>query len=205
MHKNLKNTPIFGSKIYQMKIFLKFDFTKVCTKLLEQKLAALNIKHEVLGFGEVQFLEKISIEKLDAFSNNLQEYGIEIIENHKNILVQKIKDVIREMVFNEDEESINVKSSVYLSEKLELSYGHLSNLFSEVTFTSIENFIILQKIEYTKELIAKNQLTLTDIAYKLNYSSVAHLSTQFKKTTGITPSAFQRIITKRRELNNSKN
>jgi AraC-like DNA-binding protein len=89
---------------------------------------------------------------------------------------------------------------VYLSKKLNQSYGFLSNLFSEVTFTSIENFIILHKIEYTKQLIIKSDLTLTEIAYKLNYSSVAHLSTQFKNTTGITPSAFQRIITKRRLL-----
>jgi AraC-like DNA-binding protein len=96
------------------------------------------------------------------------------------------------------EEPLSVKSSVYLTEKLSLSYGYLSNLFSEVTYTSIENFIMIQKIELAKNLILNNQLTLTEIAYKLNYSSVAHLSTQFKKITGITPSAFQRIIAKRR-------
>ena len=89
---------------------------------------------------------------------------------------------------------------MYLAEKLNHSYGYLSNLFSDVTYTSIENFIIIQKIELAKQLMIGNQLTLTEIAYRLNYSSVAHLSTQFKNTTGITPSAFQRIITKRREL-----
>ena len=103
------------------------------------------------------------------------------------------------MVFNEDA-NVNVKSSVYIAEKLGHSYGYLSNLFSEVTYTSIENFIIIQKIEYTKQLIVSNQLSLTEIAFKLNYSSVAHLSSQFKNTTGITPSAFQRIIKKRREI-----
>jgi len=103
------------------------------------------------------------------------------------------------MVFNEDS-AVNVKSSVYIAEKLGHSYGYLSNLFSEVTYTSIENFIIIQKIEYTKQLIVSNQLSLTEIAFKLNYSSVAHLSSQFKNTTGITPSAFQRIIKKRREI-----
>lgn len=102
------------------------------------------------------------------------------------------------MVFND--EAPNVKSSVYLAEKLDHSYGYLSNLFSEVTYTSIENFIIIQKIEYAKQLISKNDLTLTEIAFKLNYSSVAHLSSQFKNTTGITPSSFQRIMTKRREI-----
>ena len=113
-------------------------------------------------------------------------------------MVQKIKDAIVEMVFN-DENAINVKSSVYLSEKLNLSFGYLSNLFSEVTHTSIENFIIIQKIERVKQLIIINELSLTEIAYLLSYSSVAHLSTQFKNTTGITASAFQRIIEKRRE------
>ena len=105
------------------------------------------------------------------------------------------------MVFN-DENAINIKSSVYLSEKLKHSFGYLSNLFSEVTYTSIENFIILQKIERVKQLIIINELSLTEIAYLLSYSSVAHLSTQFKNTTGITPSTFQRIIKKRREIRN---
>ena len=187
-----------------MKVFVKFDFTKVCSKFLEEKLNELNFKHKVLAFGEVEFLEKVPSDKLASFSSHLKEYGIEMIEDQKSILVQKIKDVIREMIFNE-EETINVKSSVYLSEKLELSYGYISNVFSDYTYTSIENFIILQKIEYTKQLIASNQYTLTDIAHKLEYSSVAHLSTQFKNTTGITPSSFQRIIAKRRKLGDSKN
>ncbi len=183
-----------------MKIFIKFDFTAICNKVIEEKLAELNVKYKTLSFGEIEFLENISKEKLDSLNDSLNEYGSEIVENQKSILVQKIKDTIIDMVFNEDT-NVNVKSSVYISEKLDHSYGYLSNLFSEVTFTSIENFIILQKIEYTKQLITSNELTLTDIAYKLNYSSVAHLSTQFKNTTGITPSSFQRIITKRRELN----
>lgn len=102
------------------------------------------------------------------------------------------------------EEPLNVKASVYLSEKLSHSYGYLSNLFSEITYSSIENYIMLQKIERAKNLIIKDSLTLTEVAYKLNYSSVAHLSTQFKNITGITPSQFQRIISKRREIANKK-
>ncbi len=182
-----------------MKVFIKFDFNSICHKVLEEKLKEHEIKHKVLGFGEVEFLEKISTSKMEEFSNSLNSYGIEIVENQKSILIQKIKDAIVDMVFNEDA-NVNVKSSVYLAEKLGHSYGYLSNLFSEVTYTSIENFIILQKIEYTKQLIISNQLSLTEIAFKLNYSSVAHLSSQFKNTTGITPSAFQRIIKKRREM-----
>lgn len=187
-----------------MKIFIKFDFTAICNKVIEERLSEIDIKYKILGFGEIEFLEKITDKKLKELNDSLNIYGCEVLENQKSVLVQKIKDTIIDMVFNENN-NINVKSSVYLSEKLDHSYGYLSNLFSEVTFTSVENFIILQKIEYTKQLITSNQLKLTDIAFKLNYSSVAHLSTQFKKTTGITPSAFQRIMNKRREISNKKN
>ncbi|KOY52112.1 Regulatory helix-turn-helix protein, AraC family [Polaribacter dokdonensis DSW-5] len=154
----------------------------------------------MVGFGEVDLAKPLAEDTTQKLSDKLDEYGIEVVQNQKSILVQKIKDAIVDMVFNE-ENTVNVKSSVYLAEKLDHSYGYLANLFSEVTYTSIENFIILQKIEYTKQLILKGNLSLTEIAFKLNYSSVAHLSTQFKKTTGITPSSFQRIIKKRKELN----
>lgn len=179
-----------------MKAFLKFDFNVLTKKILEQKLGEIGLNPVILSFGEVEFLENISTEKMKEMTVLLNEFGIEIIENQKSILVQKIKDTITEMV--NSEEPLSVKSSVYLTEKLNHSYGYLSNLFSEVTYTSIENFIIIQKIELAKNLIINNQLTLTEIAFKLNYSSVAHLSTQFKNITGITPSAFQRIIAKRR-------
>lgn len=181
-----------------MKIFIKFDFNAVCRKVLEEKLIKHAIKHRVLGFGEVELLGNQETDNFKAFTEELKEYGIDIIENHKTILIQKIKDTIIEMIHTP--ELVTVKSSVYLAEKLGHSYGYLSNLFSEVTYTSIENFIIIQKIESTKQLIVNSQLSLTEISFKLNYSSVAHLSSQFKNVTGITPSAFQRIINKRREL-----
>lgn len=184
-----------------MKLFIKFDFNTVCNTVLKDCLDATGLEYEMLNFGEVAFLEEVPDHKHEEFVTALAPYGIEIVEDHKRILVQKIKDTIVDMVYNSDTE-VQVKSSVYLSEKLEHSYGYLSNLFSEVTYTSIENFIILQKIEYTKQLIINENKSLTEIAFQLNYSSVAHLSTQFKNTTGITPSAFQRIIAKRREENN---
>jgi AraC-like DNA-binding protein len=186
-----------------MKLFLRFDFNTISKKVLEAKFNELDIKFRILGFGEVELLKKLTSEKYDMLNASLNDYGIEIVENEKSILVQKIKDAIIDMIFNEDT-NVNVKSSVYLSEKIGHSYGYLSNLFSEVTFSSIENFMIIQKIEYTKQLILNTDLTLTEIAFKLNYSSVAHLSTQFKNTTGITPSAFQRIIFKRREIAQQK-
>ncbi len=183
-----------------MKVYLKFDYNQLTRKVLKEKLAELGYKFNLVGFGEFDFLETIPDEKITEITAIFQEYGIEIVESQKSVLVQKIKDTIIEMV-NSDE-PLQVKSSVYLAEKLNHSYGYISNVFSEVTYTSIENYFIIQKIELAKQLIINNQLSLTEISYRLNYSSVAHLSTQFKNTTGITPSAFQRIITKRRELSN---
>ena len=189
---------LLNIKTTNVKLFLKLDSNILAKKILDEKLRPFNIRFEVINSSEILFLENIPTETYQQITVLLEEYGFDIIENQKNILVQKIKDAIIEMVFSE--EAPNVKSSVYLAEKLDHSYGYLSNIFSEVTYTSIENFIIIQKIELTKHLIINENLSLTEIAFKLNYSSVAHLSTQFKNTTGITPSAFQRIITKRREL-----
>ena len=187
-----------------MKLFLKFDFNTVTNKILEAKFNELNLDYKILGFGEVELLKKLTLEQYLALNVSLNDYGIKIIESQKGILVQKIKDAIIDMVFNENT-NLKVKSSVYLSKNLGHSYGYLSNLFSEVTYSSIENFTIIQKIEYAKQLILNTELSLTEIAFKLNYSSVAHLSTQFKNTTGLTPSAFQRIIFKRRKIAQQKN
>lgn len=181
-----------------MKTFVKFDMNILTKKVLEDILKPFDIKFRIIGFGEIEFLENVPEEQLPQITEVLNAYGIEIIENQKSILIQKIKDTIVELV--NSEEPLSVKSSVYLADKINHSYGYLSNLFSEVTYTSIENYIIIQKIELAKNLIINDQMTLTEIAFKLNYSSVAHLSTQFKNITGITPSAFQRILKKRREI-----
>jgi AraC-like DNA-binding protein len=186
-----------------MKLFLKFDFNKIAKIHLEQLLDENNVKYKNITFGEIELLESFSDEKMAKINLQLKANGIEIVENQKSVLVQKVKDLIVEMVKNE--EPISVKSSIYISEKLNHSYGYLSNLFSEITYSSIENFIIIQKIELAKELIINSEMNLTEIAFRLNYSSVAHLSTQFKNTTGITPSAFQRIILKRKEIYNNNN
>ena len=182
-----------------MKLYLKFNINTLSKKILEDNFKALNLKYSVLGFGEIELLEKINPEQYLNLNTALNTYGIEVIENQKVVLVQKIKHAIRDLVFNEDT-PITIKSSVYLAEKLGHSYSYLSNIFSQVTHSSIENYMIIQKIEYTKQLILNTELNLTEIAFKLNYSSVAHLSTQFKGITGLTPSAFQRIILKRRNI-----
>jgi AraC-like DNA-binding protein len=182
-----------------MKLYLKFDINAVCKKVLQEQLDNLDLNYSIQGFGEVEINNSPSNEMLKTLNENLNRYGISVVESHKSVLVQKIKDAIVEMVYS-DEKLSNAKTSVYLAEKIGQSYGYISNLFSDVTYTSIANFIILQKIERAKQLILTNELTITEIAWKLSYSSVAHFSNQFKNATGLTPSAFQRIIDKRKNM-----
>ncbi len=182
-----------------MRAFLKFDYNLLTKKILEDKLSDFGYKYTIQGFGEIEFLENVPEDKMEELRNEFDAYGITIIENQKSVLVQKIKDLIHDMIYSEEVQ--NIKTSVYLSEKLNYNYVYLSNLFSEVTYTSIENYVIIQKIELAKQLFLNDKLSLTEIAFRLNYSSVAHLSKQFKNTTGITPSAFLRIIASRRERN----
>lgn len=179
-----------------MKLYLKFDSAAALKKIVQEQLNKLQIPYEYLGFAEIEIADAISGDMLNTLNASLNDFGIEIIENQKSILVQKIKDTIIEMVNLEDK--LPTSNSAYLSERLKQRYDYLSSIFSEVTYTSIENFILLQKTERAKQLIITNELTFSEIAYMLNYSSAAHFSSQFKGVTGITPTAFKRIITARR-------
>jgi AraC-like DNA-binding protein len=181
-----------------MRLCYKYDVQLVCKKVIEQELLGLGIKYAFIGNGELELRGDVLPEVLEDLNKRLVEYGINIINNQRDSLIQKIKETIIEMIYSEGGPP-NEKTSEYLSKRLHFSYGYLSNLFSEVTWTTIENFIILQKIERAKELLISGNYTLTEIAYKLDYSSVAHLSNQFKKTTGLTPSSFRRIIERRKE------
>lgn len=184
-----------------MKLYLKFDSNIAFKKIIQEQLDKLRLNYDYLGFAEIEINDSVSsieMKRLDACLNN---YGIQIVENQKSVLVQKIKDTIIEMVYKEDK--LPTSNSAYLSDKLKQRYGYLSSVFTEITYTSIENFILLQKAERAKQLISTNEFTFTEIAYTLNYSSVAHFSNQFKGITGITPSSFQRIIKKRRENSNN--
>jgi len=182
-----------------MRLYIKYDIHAACRKILEEKLQKMDLQYSFFGNGEIELSDIASEEVLTKLNFELNNYSIQIVENHKNILIQKIKDIIKEMVYSDDKLT-GFKNSVYLAEKLNLSYTYISSLFSEMTFTSIENYIILQRIERAKQLIVEDELTISQISYKLNYSSVPHLSTQFKNVTGLTPSSFQRIISKRRLL-----
>jgi len=183
-----------------MKLHIKYDIHQACKMILQQHLDKLEVPYVLTGLGEIEIKSDIPTEQYQDLELSLKKYGIEIIDNPKNILIQKVKDIIIEMIYLEDKLP-NSKISAYIANKLNHSYGHLSNLFSEVTYSSIENFIIMQRIERAKQVIVEDKFTLTEVAWKLNYSSVAHLSNQFKKTTGLTPTAFQRIIKKRKSAN----
>ena len=183
-----------------MKLYLKFDPTTIFRSVLEEQLEKHELEYMITGIGEIVFKKDLPAQKIKELSSALEKYGIYILNDHKIELVQRIKDTITEII-QTDSPDKNCKFSIYLSEKLNYSYTYLSNLFSEVTYTSIENFLILKKIDYAKSLIIENKLTLSEIAYKLNYSSVGHLSNQFKKTTGLTPRVFQDIINRRKNKN----
>jgi AraC-like DNA-binding protein len=183
-----------------MKLYIRYNINTTCKSLLQEQLNKLELNCEITGLGELEMKNGISSEQQSNLSKVLKKYGIEIVDDRISAIVQKTKDTIIEMIYLEEKLPPS-KVSFYLAQKLSYSFGYISNLFSEVTFTSVENFIIIQKIELVKQLIIADELTLTQISSKLNYSSVAHLSGQFKKNTGITPSAFQRIIKKRR-INN---
>jgi len=185
-----------------MRLYFNSDGIVASRVILQEQLERFNIKYKLLDFGEIEIKEVISKELLAELQAALNRYGITLIDNQKNQLIQKIKDAIVEMVYEKDKLPVTT-TSIYLADKLNLSYGYLSNIFSEYTYTSIENYIIIQKIERAKKLIIDEEFNLTEISYKLNYSSLAHLSSQFKKITGLTPSVFKRIVNKRKALLNN--
>lgn len=181
-----------------MKLNIKYDINLASKVILQEHLEKLDIPYEMSGFGDVVITETITPELYRELELSISKYGIEIVDNPKNILVQKIKEVIVEMIFREDKLPES-KISIYIADKLNLSYTYISKVFSEITFSSIENFMIVQRIERAKQMIIDGNLLLSEVAWKLNYSSCAHLSNQFRKTTGLTPTQFQRIIQKRND------
>jgi len=167
-----------------------------CKMLVKNELEKLGLNCVAVDLGMVDIKEEISKEQLKTFSNNLRKSGLELLDDKKNILVEKIKNVIIEMIHYSDEVP-KVNDSDYISEKLNYDYTYLSNTFSEVKGITIQHYIIQHKIEKVKELLIYDELSLTEIAYKLHYSSVAHLSNQFKKVTGLTPTYFKELKEKR--------
>ena len=180
-----------------MKIFIKHMVSNRCKMAVKEELRKLGLHFIVVDLGEVEIMENISTVQREQMKAALLISGFELMDDKKAILIEKIKTAVIEMVHHSDE-NIKMNFSDYLSEKLSHNYTYLANLFSEVQGTSIEQFIIAHKIERIKELIIYDELNITEIAWKMNYSSVAHLSNQFKKVTGLTPSHFRQLKDKRR-------
>lgn len=179
-----------------MILYVKYDMNALCQKILQEQFNQLNLKYSILSLGEIEITEPIPAEALSQLNASLNGYSIELVTNKKSVLVQRIRAAIVEMIFSE--EKLPLKTSTYLADKLNHSYSYLANVFSTVTYTSIEEFILLQKTERAKQLLATNEFSMTEISFKLNCSSTAHFSAQFKHVTGLTPTAFQRIINRKR-------
>jgi AraC-like DNA-binding protein len=168
-----------------------------CKMVVKEELRKLGLHFIIVDLGEVEIMENISPEVQAQLKTALLNSGLELMDDKKGILIEKIKNVIVEMVHYADALP-KVNFSNYLSEKLHHDYTYMANLFSEVQGTTIEQFIIFHKVERIKELIIYDELNITEIAWKMNYSSVAHLSNQFKKVTGLSPSHFKQLKVKRR-------
>jgi AraC-like DNA-binding protein len=168
-----------------------------CKMLVKAELQKLDLHYSNVNLGEVIIMENITEPQREALKNALHLSGLELMDDKRAMLIEKIKNVVIEMIHYADDLP-KTNFSDYLAEKLQYDYTYLSNLFSETQATTIEHFIIVHKIEKVKELITYDELNLTEIAYKLHYSSVAHLSHQFKKITGLTPSFFKNLKNKKR-------
>lgn len=168
-----------------------------CKMAVKEELKKLGLHFIVVELGEVDIMENISVEQREQLNLGLHNSGLELMDDKRAILIEKIKNIIIEMVHRSDE-VIKTNFSDLLTDKLNHNYTYLANLFSEVQGTTIEQFIISHKIERIKELIIYDELSITEIAWKMNYSSVAHLSNQFKKMTGLSPSHFKQLKDKRR-------
>jgi len=165
--------------------------------VVKAELGKLGLRYIDVTIGEADIIDDIGPEQLQKLDKALRKSGLLLMDDKKSILVEKIKAVIIELVHYTDEQ-IKINLSDYLHEKLNYDYTYLANLFSEVKGITIEKFYLTHKIEKVKELIIYDELNLTEIAYRMNYSSVAHLSNQFKKFTGLTPSHFRKLRNKRR-------
>lgn len=181
-----------------MKLYIKYMVSIRCKMIVKAALEALGLKHGLIDLGEVEMIDYPNSLQLEQFRTALHHAGLELMDDKKAILIERIKGVVVEMVHYADELPL-LKNSDYISEKLNHNYTYLANLFSETTGITIEQFIIAHKIEKAKELLLYDELNLTEISYKLNYSSVSHLSNQFKKITGLTPSYFKKLKQKRKK------
>jgi AraC-like DNA-binding protein len=187
----------FKKRVTDLKLNIKYMVSLRCKMVVKEELKKLGLHFIIVDMGSVDIMEDLTSEQREQLKIALLKSGLELMDDKKAMLIEKIKNVIIEMV-HYTEEMLKTNFSDYLSKKLDYDYTYLANLFSEVQGTTIEQFIIAHKIERVKELIIYDELNLTEIAWKMHYSSVAHLSNQFKKITGLTPAYFKKMKDKSR-------
>ena len=180
-----------------MKLYIKYMVSIRCKMIVKEELKKLGLHYIIVDLGAVELMENITAQQREQLKVALLKSGLELMDDKKAILIEKIINVIIEMIHYSDELP-KTNFSDYLSEKLNYDYTYLANLFSETKGITIEHFIILHKIERVKELIIYDELNFSEIARRLHYSSMAHLSHQFKKITGLTPSYFKSLKHKKR-------
>lgn len=174
-----------------MKLYIKYMVSNRCKMAVKEVLKGMNLHFVVVDLGEVEVMENLSQPQIETLRADLLLSGLELMDDKRSVMIEKIKNVIIDMIHYSDELP-KTNYSDYISGKLNHDYTYLSNMFSELKGITIQQFIILHKVERAKELMMYEELNLTEISYKLNYSSVAHFSNQFKKVTGITPSEFKK-------------
>jgi AraC-like DNA-binding protein len=179
-----------------MNLYIKYMVSLRCKMMVAEELKKLGLSFVFVELGKVEMLTDIAPEKREQLRINLLHSGLELLDDKRIILIEQIKNVVTEMIQHSDELPLTNYSEI-ISEKLDYDYTYLANIFSEVQGITIQQYIILHKIEKVKELLLYNELNLTEIAWKLHYSSVAHLSNQFKKVTGLSPSFFKQMKQKR--------
>lgn len=180
-----------------MKLHIKNMVSICCKRVVKLELKKLGLYYVSVHPGEVEIREDITEFQREQLNKSLQRFGLELMEDKKTILVEQIKNVVVEIVRSASLPH-KFSFSTYIARKLQYHYSYLSNLFSEVMGTTIEQYLIVHKIERAKELLFDDELNLTEISFMLNYSSVAHLSNQFKKVTGMAPSSFKKLKENRR-------
>jgi AraC-like DNA-binding protein len=182
-----------------VKLYIRYMVSLRCKMTVKKELKKLGLEYVIIDFGMVEILEDITIEQRELLRVNLLKLRLQLLDDKTKVLIEKIKGVIIEMI-NLSDKLPELTYSDYISKKLQQDYTYLANLFSEVFGITIQQFVIINKIEKVKELLLYDKLNLTEIAFKLHYSSVSQLSYQFKKITGLTPSFFKQLKQKRSKL-----
>lgn len=180
-----------------MKLYIKYMVSLRCKIMVREELKKLGINYVVVDLGVVELFEDISEEQCEQFGKNLHKLGLELLDDKKTILVERVKNVIIEMIHYSDELP-KINYSEYICEKLGYNYTYLSNLFTEVKGITLQQYIIMHRIERAKELLLYDELNISEISYRLQYSSVAHFSNQFRKITGLNPSFYKKLKQKRK-------